>query len=108
MASIEQKLDKYATANALVQTYAERIDQLQAQITSSEERSLNINKLLKLQQSMNDTHEDEIKKLNDCIKKINYSSDIVDLQKRISAIEEANIKAFKSSKMDNPCISVFV
>lgn len=51
IASLEAQLEKSSSSTILIQTFSERIDQLQKQLNTTEERLANLTRLVKLQNS---------------------------------------------------------
>ncbi len=64
---LEAQLEKVTAACMTVQGFNDRIDQMNGQVVSTEERIVNLTRLIKLIQSCTDNQEQEATKVRDCI-----------------------------------------
>ena len=94
--ALELKLDTCTMANAQV---AARLEQTQIQVNTFEEKTNKINQLLKLQQSMNDAHQDEIHAINETLIK-HATNDTAAIKRRLTFLEESttNIISISTNK----------
>ena len=88
MTYLETQLERMTTACMSVQGYNERMDQMTGQITSVEERIVNLTRMIKLLQTSADTHEQESAKLKEELKEAERNfSEIKSKNKTIASPE---------------------
>ena len=77
---LEAQLERVTSTCMTVQSFGERIDQLSGQVTSVEERIVNLTRLIKLLQSSNEAHEQDGVKMTEGIKELKMRVDSMDSQ----------------------------
>jgi len=82
---LEAQLERVTAACLTTQGFGERIDQMAGQVTSVEERIVNLTRLLKLLQTSSESHDQDIQKIQADYKDLKAKIEIVDTQQKITA-----------------------
>ncbi len=89
MTYLETQLERLTSACMTVQGYGERMDQMSSQITSVEERIVNLTRLIKLLQTTSETQEQESQKIRDNFGLVNGR--LCELDRRMADTERGQV-----------------
>jgi len=89
---LEVQLERVSQAVTVTQGFSDRIETLQGQLNTAEDKILNLTRLVKLQQTYAESQEEEIQKLKDSVKHNKRAAfaeeDTQQLEKRLDNVED--------------------